>query len=356
MNPLRALPLALALAACGGGETPLPVTEAVRTAPAESVTVPERWISVADTLWDVDTPALWTDGERGIVLVTAKATHDLKLFDGATGEELGVLGRKGSELGTFLRPNGVLVVGDYALVVERDNHRVQVLELPDGDPLGSFGADVLEYPYGIAAAGEPSGLTVWVTDDYEYEEDVVPDDLTRRVHRFDVDLRAIGGPVVSSHVTFGASDGEGALRVVESIQVDAERGRLFVADESRKSYLEYGLDGAYRSRALARGHVEGDPEGIVLVRCASGEGYWVVTDQQDDVSLFRVFDRDDLTYVGAFRGRVTANTDGASFEHGPVPGFVDGVLYAIHDDQALAAFDWSEVTRAMGLRAGCGRR
>jgi 3-phytase len=319
--------------------------------------VAESWITEADTLWNVDTPALWTDGTRGIVLVTGKESHDLRLFDGATGATLETIGSAGSGPGEFLRPNGVIVVDDFALVVERDNARVQVLEMPQGTPLGSFGDDVLEYPYGLAAVGTPDALELWVTDDYEYEEDVVPDDLTHRLHRFRLTLRSGMAPRVSSHAAFGAPDGEGALRVVESIQIDPDAGVVYVADESRKSYLPYGLDGAYAGgAALGAGRIGGDPEGIVLVRCPGGAGYWVVTDQQDDVSLFRVFDRSDLSYTGTFRGEVTANTDGTTFAHGPVPGFPEGVLYAVHDDRALSAIDWGSVRSAMGLPAGCGSR
>jgi 3-phytase len=344
----------LAASACQGGEDTAPASE-TQTPVDEVVLVSERWVSEADTLWDVDTPGAWTDGKSGMVLVTGKATHDLRVFDAATGATMKPVGREGSGAGEFLRPNGLKVVGDVVLVVERDNRRVQVLSLPDGTPLGSFGEDVLEYPYGIATEERTDALTVWVTDDYEYEEDVVPDDLTHRLHRFRVRLVAGQEPVVEEHAAFGAPRGPGALRVVESIEVDPEAGRLLVADESRKSYLAYDTNGEYQGRALAEGRIEGDPEGIVLVGCTGGGGYWVVTDQQDDVSLFRVFDRESLEYVGTFRGAVTANTDGTTFEHGPVPGFAAGVLYAVHDDKALSAFDWADVTGAMGLRDGCGR-
>lgn len=354
--------LGMMVVGCEGGAPPASQadtgeTPAAQDPAAEVFTVAERWVSEADTAWDVDTPDLWVGDERGLVLVTGKATHDLRVFDGATGETLEPIGSAGSGAGEFLRPNGVLVVEDFALVVERDNRRVQVLEMPEATPLGSFGADVLEYPYGIAAIGTPDSLTLWVTDDYEYEEDVVPDDLTHRVHRFDVRLANGTAPTVLAHTTFGAADGAGSLRVVESIQVDSARGRLFIADESRKSYMAYALHGQYLGgAALGAGMIEGDPEGIVLVECSDGGGYWIVTDQQDTVSLFRLFDRSSLDYVGTFRGPVTANTDGASFEHGPVPGFPNGVLYAVHDDQALSAFDWADVASAMGLPSGCGVR
>ena len=349
-----ALSFALVASGCGGGDgaaqqrTPTPAGSAVAV-------VEERWVSAADTIWDVDTPALWTDGSASVVLVTAKGTHDLQRFDGGSGRRMEAWGEQGAELGMFDRPNAVLVVDDFALIVERDNRRVQVLAMPEGTPLGAFGADVLRYPYGIAVAGTPRDLVVWVTDDYEDVEDVVPDDLTKRLHRFDVTLRSGRAPEVTAHSTHGAPHGDGALRVVESIQVDPDQERVFVADESRRSYLEYGFDGTFQGRQLGAPEIGGDPEGIVLVRCGAEAGYWVLTDQQPDVTLFRVYDRESREARGVFRGAVTTNTDGATFELGPVPGFPNGVLYAIHDDQALSAFDWADIARALGLRSDCSR-
>lgn len=362
-TPWRAALIAAGCAltsACAGGTSTEGITDlnpgptaGSPAAAGEAVVVSEAWVSAGDTLWDVDTPALWSHGARSILVTTAKATHDLKLFDGRDGSSLGSLGSEGDGLGEFRRPNGVIVVGSYALVVERDNRRVQVLLMPDGTPLGTFGANVLEYPYGLAAAGDPTSLTVWVTDDYEYEEDVVPWDLTRRVHRFEVKLVADGPPQVVGHESFGAPHGEGSLRVVESIQVDPDHDLLYIADESRRSYLEYDGAGRYRERALGQGFIEGDPEGIMLVRCGPRDGYWIVTDQQEDVSLFRVFERRSLDYRGTFRGRVTANTDGATFEPGPVPGFPRGVVYTVHDDRATSAFDWGVVSEALELEPEC---
>lgn len=352
---LAGMSLVLAALGCGGGD---PATEArpesgTPIAPEVHV-IDESWVSDADTLWNVDTPAMWSDGDTSVVLVTAKGTHDLQRFDGASGQRLDSWGRQGAELGMFDRPNAVIVVDDFALIVERDNRRVQVLQMPEGTPLGAFGADVLRYPYGVAAAGSPEGLVVWVTDDYEDVEDVVPDDLTNRLHRFDVTLAPGSAPRVRAHATHGAPHGEGALRIVESIQLDPDAELLLVADESRKSYLEYGFDGSYRGRQLGAPDIEGDPEGILLIRCGPDGGYWVLTDQQDDVTLFRVYDRVTRQALGVFRGEITTNTDGATFELGPVPGFPDGVVYAVHDDQAITAFDWAEVTRRLDLRADCG--
>ena len=67
-----------------------------------------------------------------MVLVTGKGSHDLRVFDGATGALMEPIGHAGSGAGQFLRPNGVRVVQDFALVVERDNRRIPVLGMPGG--------------------------------------------------------------------------------------------------------------------------------------------------------------------------------------------------------------------------------
>lgn len=92
-------------------------------------------------------------------------------------------------------------------------------------------------------------------------------------------------------------------------------------------------------------------EGIALDAC--GGGYLVTTNQAPTVSHFHLFDRQSLDYLGSFRGPVTANTDGIALETGAVGPFRRGAFYAVHDDQAVSAFDWDAVLDAIGL-PGCG--
>src|SRR3546814_2647723 len=97
--------------------------------------------------------------------------------DADTGERLRSVGGKGDRPGEFLRPNGIAIYGNHVFVAERDNHRVQVLLLPDFTPLGSFGSDQLLSPYGLwiheCAPGE---YELYVTDSFMVCEqyDVVP--------------------------------------------------------------------------------------------------------------------------------------------------------------------------------------
>ena len=59
-----------------------------------------------------------------------------------------------------------------------------------------------------------------------------------------------------------------------------------------------------------------------------------------------------LPPLGSFQGKVTSHTDGVAL-HGPTKRFPGGVLYAVHDDKALAAFDLREVARTLRIAPTC---
>ena len=332
---------ALAAAACARGT---PVLE-------------EGFLTAATPADNLDSPAVWTgrDGSPRL-LATGKESHRLVLFDAASGASLGTLGQEGADAGEFRRPNGIAVVGDVALVVERDNRRVQAIRLPDGESLGWFGAEVLRTPYGIAVlpAG-PGAWEVYVTDAYTTAEDSIPPDaeLGERVKRFRVEIGA-----ASVHATllssFGERSGPGVLKQVETIAADPVHHRLLVADERSVDVKVYGLDGTYAGRTLGGDFLATEPEGIALHACEDGGGYWVLTDQSPEANHFHLLDRETLRYLGAFRGAVTTGTDGVALTRSPVNGWAGGAFYAVHDDQAIAAFSWARIADALDLRACAG--
>ncbi|MGD2123773.1 MAG: phytase [Gemmatimonadota bacterium] len=321
------------------------------------VTISERWLSAWDTTANLDSPAVWVGEGEVWVVTTAKGTHDLWVHDASTGALLRRVGKPGSGPGEFNYPNGIAIVGDLLLVVERDNHRVQALALPGFEPLGDFGADVLERPYGIAVSETPDALSVYVTDDYGNDIDL-PDgvaptgDFTRRVKQFRVSL-APEGVEAELVRTFGEAEGPGAILVAESIQVDEEQSLLLIADEFNLELEAYSLDGSYLGRTVGSDlYDHGDPEGIMLYRCGSS-GYWILTDQGFARTVFHVLDRVTMEHLGSFSGEVTANTDGIWLTQASVPGLGQGALFALHDDGGLAAFAWDDIGQALGLQTGC---
>ncbi len=344
-GPLLVLFLAGVSIACGTApRAPADVSPSVVVEAFESPRSPRD---------NIDSLAVWP--RQRWLFATAKATDRVMVFDAGTGAPLRAFGSSGDGPGQFRRPNGVAVVDDLCLVVERDNHRVQGFALPGLEPLGTFGAADLVAPYGIAVVrgGEPGAFSVYVTDNYGETPAGIPPaaELGARVKQYAVRLN--GGRLDATLVRrFGATSGEGVLHVVESVGADAAAGRLLIADEheSRHDIKVYTLDGEFTGTVIGRGLFDAEPEGIALLECGKG-GWWVATDQRQQRTVFNLFDRRTLERVGSFQGRLVANTDGIAIAGPPGKPFGSGALFAVHDDQSVTAFDWAEVVRATGLTA-----
>ncbi|KLJ01728.1 phytase [Luteimonas sp. FCS-9] len=359
--------LALCIAACSASA---PDTSGQAAATADDVpaaaeralpVVEEAFVSALTPEDNIDSPAAWTapDG-RVLVIATAKSTDRLVVYDGATGETLRTFGASGTGAGQFRRPNGIAVIDDLAFVVERDNHRVQVLRLPDFAPVLAFAAQDLVKPYGLWIDRAGDGYTLYVTDSYHDGEDaqgndVLPplDQLDRRVHRYA--LRPDGETfAVEALGAFGDTTADGALRVVESIWGDPANDRLLIAEEDETYANElkvYDLAGRYAGRTVGRDVFRAQAEGIMLKACADGGGWWITTEQGKGQTAFHLFDRRSLEHVGAVAGKTVANTDGIWLHDAPSTAFPDGALYAVHDDQGLVAFDWRAIAQALSLPA-----
>lgn len=364
MNPrpyLGALLLAL-LAACHTVPAPpTPLPPAPQAATAVDAVVPESWISSDSPEDELDSLAVWpTEDGHTWLIATAKSSHRLVVYDAETGQRLRSVGGPGKGAAQFDRPNGIAVHGDLLFVAERDNHRVQVFQLPGFTPLGMVGQDVLRVPYGLwVRETGPDDLELLVTDsfmaDFSTRELPPMGELDQRVKRFEVRLDADGA--LQSHYlgAFGDTTEAGALRMVESIAGDSVNDRLLIAEEDRRvgsTLREYTLEGMYRSHSLPL--FDADAEGIALWACDAGQGYWIAVDQLRP-TVFRVFDRTSLQPVKTFSGEVVANTDGQVLYAAGSARFPAGALFALHDDKAVAAFDLRDIVRALGLSDRCMR-
>ena len=325
-------------------------------APAIPV-VEERYITPRDTADNVDSPAVWhgPDGQHWL-LATAKATDVILAYDATDGREVARFGRPGVEAGAMERPNGIAIEGDLAIVVERDNARVQVFRLPEFTPVGMFGGDDLRLPYGVTVLPEGDSLRVFVTDNYEMPDESVPppEQLGERVLEYRIHIAA--DSLASRRVrAFGATSGDGMLRIVESIAVDPATRTLLIAEEDLPTMLkEYTVDGAYTGRQVGAGLFAYQAEGIALLACGDA-GYWFAADQDPENNRFFLFDRQSLAHVATFRGAVTGNTDGIALTQTPFGPFTRGAFFAVHDDGNVSAFALEDIAAAVGVDLACGR-
>ncbi|MBU8976628.1 phytase [Lysobacter sp. MMG2] len=357
-----ALALATLITACSTTRPVAPPPATAQVATPEPRTVLERYVSPESAQDELDSLATWTaeDGATWLI-ATAKSTHRLVVFDADSGQRLRDVGGEGAKPGEFNRPNGIAVYGDYAFVVERDNHRVQVLSLPDFKPVGSFGDKQLRSPYGIwLTETEPGELEVYITDSFMYGKkfDEVPPlaELDQRVRRFRVQFDQAGRLRSTYAGSFGDTTQEAGLRMVESIAGDPGNDRLLIADEDRRhesTLREYSFSGKYTGRSLPQDSFGAEAEGVALWSCADGSGYWIAVDQLAPLTIFHLFDRATLEPRGSFEGETTAHTDGVALHAASTKTFPSGALFAVHDDKSVTAFDLAEVARVLQLSPTC---
>ncbi len=320
--------------------------------------IQEAYFTVRDTLDNVDSPAIWHGPDDAHwLLATAKESDAVLVFDATDGNLLQRIGGSGTAAGELDRPNGIAVIDNLMLVVERDNKRVQVFSLPAFTSLGFIGEQDLEWPYGLAVYRDTSSMYhLYVTDNYETVDEQIPADslLGARVKQFSFSIEddALTATLVLS---FGDTSGDGVLRVVESLAVDPANNRLLIAEEREidSQIKVYTLDGAFTGETIASTFFPNQAEGIVLYPCGAQEGYWIATDQEDNVSTFHVFDRTTLAHVGTFVGAETANTDGIALTRTGFDPFTSGAFFAVHDDGNVAALNWQAISDALALEVSC---
>jgi 3-phytase len=331
--------------------------------------VSEVFETPRDTWDNVDTPAIWHGPEgQHWLLSTAKAGDVIRVHDAATGAPIRRVGESGTGLGELDRPNGVAVIDNLMIVVERDNRRVQVFSLPSFEPLGAFGQplgwqravgegeDRLRLPYGLTVYKDDESYVLYVTDAYTQPDGSVPPptELDRRVKQFR--FKVENGTLRHQHIrNIGATSDPGMLKVVESIWADPAHDRLLIAEEKEgeAQIKVYTLNGTFTGETIPSRYFRSEAEGIMLYECGDTDGYWITTDQSETENTFHVFDRTDRSYVGSFRGETVSNTDGIFVTERSFGPFEQGAFYAVHNDGNTVAFDWANIVEELGIEAAC---
>jgi 3-phytase len=307
---------------------------------------------------DVDSLAFWAGPEGPPwLLATQKDLSHILVLDATTGELLKRVGSMGDELGQFNRPNGIAVIDDLVLVVDRDADRIQVLRLPEFEPLGSFGEDLLQFPYGVAVDRVGEWYEVFVTDSFDSPPDAppAPESMANRLRHYRFRPTEAGLEVEFIR-SFGEPTEDGALYRVESMAIDRPLGRLYVADELRFNLKVYSLEGEFLGLTFGDGRHYYEPEGVVLLSCGpeeAREGYIIAADQTQP-TRFLVWDRRSLVPRGGFTGEPPIDiTDGVAFVPTNHESGAAGMFYATHHDVQVVGYRWIDIAEAMGFPADC---
>lgn len=301
---------------------------------------------------NIDSPAFWSDETNYWVIATAKEGDALVVTDANNGSFIQRVGTEGQNHGELDRPNGVWVIDDLCIVVERDNRRVQVFTLPDFKSVGFIGDTFLIKPYGLSVHKTGTTYNMYVTDNYETADEQIPSDdqLDKRVHHYTFSIQ--GDSLTWNLVKcIGETSGEGVLSVVESILADTLYNHLFLSEEDmeQSGVKVYNLEGEFTGNIIGEGYFTGQVEGLALWQNSDGSGYLVATDQSYEKNRFHIFQRKTFEYVGTFAGSKTTNTDGIWLTQESFGRFEKGAFFAIHNDGNVSAFDWKEIADKLNL-------
>ncbi len=307
-----------------------------------------------DELDNIDSPAFYKDETGAYVITTAKSTDQLVVYNAVSGNVVKRVGTSGTDLGQFDRPNGIWVYGNLCFVVERDNKRLQILELPDFKPLLTFGEDKLDSPYGLTVFRKNGTFNIYITDNYEFEKDVIPADslLDKRVLHYTFEYKAGMIDDLKFVKYIGETTGDGVLRVVESINADPVNDNLLIAEElegeGKTCIKVYDLAGNYKN-TIGLGLFKSQAEGLALIRCNT-DGYWISTDQSKESNIFHFFDRKTFKLVSSFESIDLKNTDGIWLTQESFDVNSKGAFIAVNDDGGIGVWNLEALLLKMDIK------
>ena len=309
-----------------------------------SVPLYHEFDSPPDGNGTIDSIAIWVapNPRESLVFLTDKTRDCVEVHSPVSKFFLRRIGSSGSGNGELSYPNGITVGynipfgsrrGDVLFVVERDNHRLSMFSLPEGEFVGHFGANDLEEPYGIALYWKGEQLQAWVTETGSSPDGVMVYDIST------------SGQNLTGRLNFSFS----AAGSLESLVIDPVTRRALVCDEGDgHDIMVYDLRGNLLQR-FGKDRFVNEPEGIVIYELGDGKGYIIVADQNASPTEFEVFDRVTYESLGQFTGE-TDGTDGIALTQAALPNLPQGSFYAINSDKTGHVYDWAEIAKAMDLQ------
>jgi 3-phytase len=294
--------------------------------------------------FDTDDPAIWynaNDPAASLILGTDKEVGgSLYVFglDGKIRADLTVYNldypnNVDVEYGLRLRDGSTV---DVAVTVERPKGLVRLFSVPDMQPIDGGGIAVFEtetdtlmrLPMGVALYKNPTTGAIQLivsrkkgpSGTYMWQYNLVSTDSSR------VSLK-----LVRKFGEFSGGESE-----IEALMVDDELGYVYYSDEAL-GIRKYHADPAKGNAELAvfgQSDFAEDREGIALWPTGPGQGYIVISNQQDN--SFNVYARNPEKH----RHRLMANwklstveTDGCELLARPLgPRFPQGVFVAMSED------------------------
>jgi 3-phytase len=245
-------------------------------------------VVIKDPVWkskcipadNIDSIAVWNNK----VFVTAKSTHMIHIYNKENPDIIKKFGSFGSNPNQLNRPNGIFVKDDYLFVVERDNKRLQIFNLPSLKSVKIITG--FTKPYGIWVEKVNSIYQVYITDDGN-----------KAIYKVILDEKLQTSKTILFH-KFNYSI------KLESILVDSMYKHVILSDEKKHRIIILNMDGQFK-KIIASDIFKGEPEGIALYK-----DHYIFTDQGKKYNYYHFITRNDHTYTKSLVIPTVTNTDG----------------------------------------------
>ncbi len=301
------------------------------------------------TLNDTDDPAIWVnpeDASKSIVFGTDKETNGAIYAFDLDGK---IIADK--TIKNVKRPNNVDVeyglklndstTTDILVFSEREKQQIRVYAIPSMKPLDVDGIKVFEdeelaenrLPMGVSLYKSPKDGTIYAI--------VGRKSGPKQGYLYQYALLADSTGITANLVRkFGSFSGK---KEIEAIAVDDESGFVYYSDEGvciKKYYAEPSM-GQEEISCFGGAYFLEDIEGIAIATNENGEGYIIVSNQQQ--GEFNVFSRKDNSFIKALN-LSTLETDGCEVVTVPLNDtFPKGMFAAMNDEKNFYFYDLSKL-------------
>jgi len=215
---------------------------------------------------DATADGLAFDHHRGLLLVVDTDNHRVQVFSCDDGSFVSKLGEKGHQPGQLLRPYGLAIDHDHdrILITDSDNHRVQSWSLSEQSFLsciGHQGSEDLEFKF-------PQGIAI----DNHHHRIIIADTNNHRL----VFLSSIDLSFLFSIGKHGSQPGE--FQYPSGIAIDDDRHRIIVCDSgNHRVQVLSSIDGSFLLEFGSKGRQPCQlmrPHGL----CIANQGRIIIAD------------------------------------------------------------------------------